>query len=78
MKTLACLILAGLIVAPAVLAAPLSPDDNQAKYQAKYEAKLELEFIEYGGWITDFDEAMAKAKREDKVLFTYFSRSYAP
>jgi hypothetical protein len=73
MKTLASLILAGLIVAPAVSAEPLVPDD----YQAKYEAKLELDFIEYGGWITDFDEAMAKAKREDKVLFTYFTRSYA-
>ena len=44
----------------------------------KYEEKLTHEFIEHGGWITDYDAARAKAKEEDKVLFVYFSRSYAP
>jgi len=74
MKTLAMLILAGLSVAPAVTAAPHGPAD----LQEKYEAKLALDFVEFGGWITDFDKAKAKAKQEGKVLFTYFSRSYAP
>jgi hypothetical protein len=64
---------AGLTIALAVSAMAQSSD-----LQAKYEAKLALEFVEFGGWITDFDAAKAKAEEEGKVLFVYFSRSYAP
>ena len=74
MRTLHWLMLASLSVAPAVWAAPQSSDD----LQAKYEAKLAHDFVEFGGWVTDFDKAKARAKQEDKVLFVYFSRSYAP
>ncbi|MHC5210430.1 MAG: hypothetical protein ACYTG2_06925 [Planctomycetota bacterium] len=74
MKTLHWIILAGLSIAPGVSATPRPLDD----LQTKYEAKLQLEFVEYGGWVTDFDAAKARAKQEDKVLFVYFSRSYAP
>ncbi len=51
---------------------------KQDDLRARYEQKLEHEFIEHGGWITDFDQARAKAKAEDKAIFVYFSRSYAP
>lgn len=44
----------------------------------KYEEKLAQDWVKHGGWITDYDEARAKAKEEGKVLFAYFSRSYAP
>lgn len=64
---------AGLLLAPVVSAGP-----SQDELKKKYEDKLSLEFIDYGGWITDYDEARAKAKGEGKVLFVYFSRSYSP
>ena len=65
---------AALLFAPVLSAAGPSQDDMKKKY----EDKLALEFVEYGGWITDYDAARAKAKEEDKVLFVYFSRSYSP
>ena len=65
---------AGLLFAPVLSAGEPGQDD----LRRKYEKKLQLEFIDYGGWITDYDEARAKAKAEGKVLFVYFSRSYAP
>lgn len=65
-------LVAGLLLTPAVAA------QSQQELKQKYEEKLSHEFIEHGGWITDYDAARAKAKEEDKVLFVYFSRSYAP
>ena len=50
----------------------------QGDMKRKYEAKLKEPFIEYGGWLTDYDQARERAKAEGKVLFVYFSRSYAP
>ncbi|HEX9794310.1 MAG TPA: hypothetical protein VGC54_10040 [Planctomycetota bacterium] len=71
--------LAGALVAGALLTAPAAAQGpSQAELQAKYEAKLAHEWIEEGGWETDFDQAKARAKAEGKVLFAYFSRSYAP
>jgi hypothetical protein len=66
---------AGLLLAPGVSAHATIPTEDM---QAKYEKKLSKEFVEYGGWITDYDVARATAKKEGKVLFVYFSRSYAP
>jgi len=63
---------AGMILVPALSA------QSQTQLKKKYEEKLALDFIEYGGWMTEYDAARARAKKEDKVLFVYFSRSYAP
>ena len=62
----------------ALALAPATAAHAQGDMQEKYEKKLTAEFIGHGGWITDYDEARAKAKAEGKVLFVYFSRSYAP
>jgi len=51
---------------------------DQADMQARYEKKLHKDFISHGGWITDYDVARERAKEEGKVIFAYFSRSYAP
>lgn len=45
--------------------------------RARYEAELAEPFVAKGGWIVDYDDARAQAKREGKLIFTYFSRSYA-
>ena len=58
-------------LAPALFAAPQD-------FQRKYEEKLKKSFVRHGGWETDFDIAKERAQKEDKLIFTYFSRSYAP
>ena len=63
-------------VAGLLLASPALAQD-QASLVAKKEEKLAKSFVSHGGWITDYDEARAKAKKEDKVLFVYFTRSYS-
>ena len=51
---------------------------SQDELEKRYREKLSHEFVEYGGWLTDYDAARARAEKEGKVLFVYFSRSYAP
>lgn len=51
---------------------------DQSDMQARYEKKLNKDFVSFGGWITDYDVARETAKKEGKVIFAYFSRSYSP
>lgn len=69
-----------LLLAPLLLAAqqtqqPQGPSQEDLK--ANFEAKLAKPFVAAGGWITDYDEARALAAKEKKVIFVYFTRSYA-
>ncbi len=73
MRTITLAAIAGLLLAPPVLA-----QQDAADLVAKKEAKLAKPFVKFGGWIADYDAARAKAKEEGKVLFVYFTRSYAP
>ncbi len=63
--------------ATALLAAPAVSQDADS-LQSKYEAKVAAEWVSHGGWILDLDEALAQAKRENKRVFAYFTRSYSP
>lgn len=58
--------------------ADASQGDKQEKYRKNYEEALKAEFIEFGGWVTDYDIARKRAKEEGKLIFAFFSRSYAP
>lgn len=70
---------APLLATGLLFAAPAAAqDDQQAEFQAKYEEKLKKDFVAHGGWITDYDEARALAKKENKLIFVYFTRSYSP
>ncbi len=51
---------------------------DQATYRKRLQKTLAKDFIKKGGWILDFDEARARAKKEGKLIFAYFTRSYAP
>ncbi len=42
------------------------------------EKKLKLSFLKEAKWFTDFDKAKAAAEKRGQVIFTYFTRSYAP
>ena len=52
--------------------------DRNADLQQRYEKKLKKEFVGKVAWARSFDEARATAKKEGKLVFGYFSRSYAP
>lgn len=67
--------LAGVLIAGAASAQQQQYDQELMK--ANYEAKIHKDFVAYGGWLTDFDEARALAAKEKKLLFVYFTRSYA-
>lgn len=60
------------------LAGLASGQDDQADLKAKKEKKLASEFLKKAAWTLDFDAAKAAAKKGDKLIFAYFTRSYAP
>ena len=62
-----------------IAAALLAPASLLAQsLEEKRDQKLAEPWVKHGGWITDYEAARAKAKEEGKILFTYFTRSYAP
>lgn len=63
--------------AVAIKAAPQQKQKSQDELVAERDKKLAKEFLKKGSWVTDYDQARAEAKKSGKLLFTYFSRSYA-
>lgn len=45
--------------------------------EEKLEKKLAEGWINSPKWHTDYDEALAEAKKTNKVIFGYFTRSYS-
>ena len=46
--------------------------------EEKLEKKLAKPFVANADWVQDYDQALAKAKESNRLIFAYFSRSYAP
>ena len=57
---------------------PAQSRPAQSRLERLRDKKLELPFLEKANWITDYDKARAIAKKEKKLIFTYFTRSFAP
>ncbi|HZL72018.1 MAG TPA: hypothetical protein VFC86_06140 [Planctomycetota bacterium] len=53
----------------------LAQDQDQMK--RNLDKKLEAEFLKKAKWILEFDEAKAAAKKDHKLIFAYFTRSYS-
>ncbi len=51
---------------------------SQESLIAKKEQKLAEAWLKNANWILDYDKAREIAKKEQKLIFTYFTRSYAP
>ncbi len=63
------------------LATGIAAQGTDSKQQAlvdKHKKKLASEFLKKAAWFTDYDKARAAAKKSDKLMFGYFTRSYAP
>ena len=59
----------------ALASAPAFAQDDLV---AKYQEKIAESWVSHGNWSEDFDGVLARAKAEKKVVFAYFTRSYAP
>ncbi len=68
----------GIIGLTACLGSLPAQDKEQERLIRQREQKLKANFLKKADWITDYDQARAKAKQEDKMIFVYFTRSYAP
>ncbi len=59
------------------LCAVAAAQDPVDPLQEKLEKKLGSAFLKKADWQTDYDKALAKAKEGGKLVFAYFTRSYA-
>lgn len=50
----------------------------QETNEEKRDKKLKEAWLSSGGWITDYDKAREEAKKANKLIFAYFTRSYSP
>jgi len=66
-----------LIPAPRAAGAPAQDKTPQSELIRLRDEKLALPVFKKADWTFDYDAARARAKKEGKVIFTYFSRSYA-
>ncbi len=53
------------------------PEKSPEEFTRLFEEKSAKPWIRKGAWLTDFDEACAQAKKQGKLVFAYFTRSYA-
>ena len=51
---------------------------QQDELQKKYQKKITEAWFTKGGWVDDYAAVKARAKKEGKVIFAYFTRSYSP
>jgi hypothetical protein len=49
----------------------------QETNEAKRDKKLKEPFLSKAAWTTDYDKAREEARKSGKLIFVYFTRSYA-
>ena len=69
--------LAGALIAGTLALTAALPAQSQEGLIAERAKKLAKPVFEKANWIFDWDEARAQARKQGKVLFTYFTRSYS-
>jgi hypothetical protein len=60
-----------------LLCAAQTQPPSQEQLKTNLENKLKAPFFSKAGWITDYDKARETAKADGKLIFAYFTRSYA-
>ena len=73
MKRLYLVALAALLIA-----LPAAAQEDPAALKASYDEKLAKEFVQKAAWERKLTDAQAKALQGGKLIFGYFTRSYAP
>ena len=72
MRSRSNLLRAGLVLA--LLSVPTFAQD----LEGNLEKKMAKEFVKNAAWETDYDKARERAAADGKLIFAYFTRSYAP
>lgn len=65
------------LLAAAALMAGLGEAAAQESMEAKLEKKLKSPFLTKAAWITDYDKAREESRKSGRLIFAYFTRSYA-
>jgi hypothetical protein len=52
-------------------------DPDQKALAQKRNDKLASPFLKKAPWLTDYDKARAEGRKTGKLIFAYFTRSYA-
>ncbi len=69
--------------APAAAASPTKAsggpmqEPSRAELEQKLADKLHKPFLKAASWTTDYDAARRQAKADKRLVFAYFTRSYA-
>ncbi|MCA8941806.1 MAG: hypothetical protein KDB80_04535 [Planctomycetes bacterium] len=71
-------LLATSLVPSFVFAQESELDIEQQRLIKQRDEKLAKAFLKNGDWITDYDAAKKRATESGKLIFGYFTRSYAP
>ena len=56
----------------------LVAQQEQAALRKKLESKLSEKWVSLQNWTTDYNLARKRAAQSGKLIFAYFTRSYAP
>ncbi len=67
----------GLFLALGLTGSAWAQDDKTAELEANYQKKLQKEFATALPWQASLSEASAEAAEQKKLIFGYFTRSYA-
>ncbi len=71
------------IVLPAVvaflgMALTAAAQTSREDLEKRLQAKLDSEFLKKADWQTDYAAAREQSRKSGKLIFAYFTRSYAP
>ena len=67
-----------IFVALVLLGASAAVAQDVGDLQKKRDAKLAEVWLKANPWITDYEKAQQSATDTGKLIFAYFTRSYAP
>ena len=77
MNPICALFICGVSAIPSIAVAQQAPP-TPAELKSRLEKELSAAWIKNADWVMDFDAAKAKSKASGKLIFAYFTRSYAP
>jgi hypothetical protein len=75
LKPLGMALMSAAVLAVSLPAQRQSPD--QETLIERRDKKLASKFLQNATWITNYDKARAEAKKSKKLIFGYFTRSFA-
>ena len=73
LKPLGMVLMSGVILGTALPAQKV----DQETLREQRDKKLASKFLQNANWITNYDKARAEAKKSKKLIFGYFTRSFA-